>query len=100
MQFSDRLKELREDHGFTQDYVAGKLNVTRQSISSYEKGTSEPVLVNLVRLADLYNCSLDYLLCRTKEKSNLNVFSQDNKDFIINLIKLVNKYEVKRKARE
>lgn len=95
--FCDRLKELREDYGYTQDYVANKLNLTRQMISAYEKGTSEPTLSNLVKLADLYNCSLDYLLCRTKERTNLNIYNKDNKDFILKLIKLIDSYDIKNK---
>lgn len=95
--FCDRLKELREDYGYTQDYVANELNVTRQTISAYENGTTEPTLANLIKLADLYNCSLDYLLCRTKEKTNLNVSNKDNKEFILKLIKLIDNYDVKNK---
>ncbi|MBU3106716.1 helix-turn-helix domain-containing protein [Clostridium gasigenes] len=100
MQFYDRLKELREDNGLTQDYVSEKLNITRQSISSYQKGNSEPILSNLIKLADLYNCNLDYLLCRTKERCNLNVLNKENKEFILNILNLVDKYEIKRKARD
>ncbi|MBU3087459.1 helix-turn-helix transcriptional regulator [Clostridium gasigenes] len=100
MQFSDRLRELREDNGLTQDDVAERLNLTRQSVSSYEKGNSEPSLANLVKLAELYNCSCDYLLCITKERFNLNILNKDNKDFILNMLKLVDKYNIKRKARD
>lgn len=97
MQFQERLKELREEKGYTQDQVAEKLNVTRQTISAYEKGNSEPILSNLVTLADLYNCSIDYLLCRTKEKYNLNTLSKDNKEFLLEIIKLSENYDIKKK---
>lgn len=100
MQFSERLRELREDNGYTQDEIAEKLNLTRQSISNYEKGNSDPSLDNLVKLADIYNCSVDYLLCRTKERLNLNVLSRDNKDFVLTMLKLIDKYEFKRKTRD
>ena len=98
--FPDRLKELREDIGYTQDYVAEKLSVTRQTISAYEKGISEPTLSNLVKLADLYNCSIDYLLCRTKERINLNTFNKYNKELILGIIELINKYEIKKNKKD
>lgn len=36
MQLGDRLAELRKDYGYTQDYIADLLNVTRSSVSAYE----------------------------------------------------------------
>lgn len=59
-----RLVELRKVNGYTQWDVAEILNISRSTLSKYEKGILEPKLENLIKLADLYKVSCDYLLCR------------------------------------
>lgn len=58
------LKELREQYQFTQKQVAEKLGVVYQTYQSYELGINLPSLENFVKLADIYDVSLDYLLGR------------------------------------
>ena len=91
--FGDRLKELREEKEFTQEELGKFLNVSRQTISGYESGSIEPSIANLVKITDIFNISLDYLLCRTKERYNLNLEDKKNKDLIIDIIKVIEKYE-------
>ena len=57
-----RLKDLREDHDYTQTYIAKYLNMKQQQYSRYETGEFEISLENLIKLAKLYNVSVDYLL--------------------------------------
>lgn len=61
---STRLVHLRKIHGYTQWDVAEMINISRSTLSKYEKGVLEPNLENLIKLADLYKVSCDYLLCR------------------------------------
>ena len=61
---SKRIKELRLVSGYTQKYVADKIGVKYQSYQAYELGLSLPSLNNLVKLADLFDVSLDYLVGR------------------------------------
>ena len=63
---SERLKEIRIQHGYSQEYVATKLSVSRQAVSKWENGTSEPSTSNLLLLADLYGVSVDELLGRVR----------------------------------
>lgn len=94
----DILKELREDINLTQLEVAEKLSLTRQTISRYETGDIEPPISTLIKLADLYNCSLDYLTGRTKERYNINLLSKEKKIFVEEFIKSLDSYDlVKRK---
>ncbi len=93
----DILKELREDKGLNQSDLAIILNVSRQTISGYETGAIEPPFSTLVKLADIYNCSLDYLAGRTKEKHNLNLLNKDTKELLLELIEVVEKYNIKKK---
>lgn len=60
--FATRLKELRLEHGFSQQKVAEMLGLRQQSYARYEYGTGEPSLPTLVEIARLYNVTTDYLL--------------------------------------
>ena len=62
--FCDRLIEQRKPNKLTQRKVAESLGITQPSYIRYEKGDSEPTLENLVKLADLFDVSIDYLLGR------------------------------------
>ena len=66
MQKGDILKELREDVGYTQAYVAELLKTSRQYYSDYECEKYELPLHHLEFLADFFNVSTDYILGRTK----------------------------------
>jgi len=60
--FGMRLKELREAKRLSQADVAERLEVTRSTVSGYECNTITPSLEQLVKLAVLYNTSLDYMM--------------------------------------
>ena len=56
---SQRLKELRKLHNYTQDYVASMLGVVRQTYSHYETGKRTPNSETLYKLAGLYDVPID-----------------------------------------
>ena len=58
----ETLKARRTSRGFTQEYVAEALGVSRQAVSKWENGTSDPSTANLMALAKLYGLSVDELL--------------------------------------
>ena len=60
-----RLKECRKARGLTQMQVATYCDITEKAYQNYELMTREPKLEILVRIADLYQVSLDYLTGRT-----------------------------------
>ena len=62
MYISKRLKELRTASGFSQEKLAELLNVSRQTISSWENERSYPDVHNLIMLCDIYSVSLDDLM--------------------------------------
>ena len=66
-----RLKKIRIQKGISQIKLAMDLNVNQNSISRYESGLREPDYNTLIKLADYFNVSIDYLLYRT-ENPNLN----------------------------
>ncbi|MEF9952176.1 MAG: helix-turn-helix transcriptional regulator [Clostridium sp.] len=89
--FNERLRELREDKDLTQDELADHLNITRYQLSNYETGKSEPNIQTLILLADYFNVSLDYLLCRTKVKMNL-AFTQNKHSLLKEIENLLSNY--------
>lgn len=60
--FGMRLKELREARQLSQQEVAARLEVGRTTVSGYERNTITPSVEQLVRMAVLYNTSLDYMM--------------------------------------
>lgn len=62
--FGDRLKKMRTAAGMTQVAVAKKLKKSTSTIRMWELGNNEPDINTLVALSAMFDCSLDYLLCR------------------------------------
>lgn len=60
--FSEKLLELRRKEGLSQEQLADRLGVTRQSVSKWESGAAVPELSKLVALSDLFSVSVDYLV--------------------------------------
>lgn len=68
MTFGERLKDLRKKRSLTQSQLGEKLNVTKASISGYENDTRSPDRETLVKIAEIFNVTTDYLLGRTEDK--------------------------------
>lgn len=62
-----RIRDLRNDHGLTQKQIAELLNVSQNTYSQYEIGISRFPLDTVIKLAEYYNVSIDYLVGLTDE---------------------------------
>ena len=62
--FCERLKELRKAEKLTQRDMAEKLNIVQPSYIRYENGTAEPSQETLIKIAEIFDVSVDYLLGR------------------------------------
>ena len=62
---SERLRALRKEKGYTQLQVAVYCDITEKAYQNYELMTREPKMEILIRIAELYGVSLDYLVGRT-----------------------------------
>ena len=62
MTFAEKLAALRQKYGMTQEQVARAVGVTRQAVSRWERGTSLPDSVALLRLAEEFNVEPDWLM--------------------------------------
>ena len=63
MTFGDKIKKLRQEKGWNQEYVAQQLNISVPALSRYESGTYEPKSLSIISdFAKLYDVTTDYLL--------------------------------------
>ena len=75
--FCKTLKMLREANHLTRSEMAKKLNITSQAYANYENGNRKPNMDMIIKLADFFNVSTDFLLGRSnklKEKEEENVY--------------------------
>lgn len=67
------LKRLRKIHQYTQEEIAEKLDVSRQSVAKWESGESTPDIDSCIKLTKLYNVKLDDLVNHSEEKTGIIV---------------------------
>lgn len=84
MKFYEKLFELRKEKGYSQEELADKLNVARQTISKWENGTTTPDFDNLIEISKLFEISIDDLVGNNfvkeslkKEESDIEIDNQD-----------------------
>ena len=70
MEFAECLKTLRKQVKLTQGHIAEKLNISQQAYASWERGVKKPTQENLVKIAQVLNVSVDYLVGNSGEKSD------------------------------
>lgn len=70
MKMNDRLRIVRNEHGYTQEELADKMNVSQKTISSWETGRTSPKFEESRRLCELYGCTLEYLTGTKQHDSN------------------------------
>ena len=67
MEIGSKIKNARNEAGYTQERAAEALGISRQSISNWENGRSYPDIVSVIKMSDLYSVSLDHLLKEEEE---------------------------------
>lgn len=95
--FCKKVKQLRKEQSMTQEHLADLLNVSRTTVVRYEKGECEPDIATLIKLADIFNISLDYLLGRTEHRHNVSMLNKYNYELFIKFAELINQYEFTKK---
>lgn len=76
MTLGNKLSRLRKENNYTQEQLADMLGVSRQAISKWESDTTYPETEKLIRMSELFGCSLDYLL-KDKAETDNNVQTDD-----------------------
>jgi len=78
-----RITELRESRKMTQEELAKKLNISRASLSHYEKARREPDYETLQKIADYFQVSIDYMFGRTANSKE--ILDEHVRDFVDSL---------------
>lgn len=78
MKFSEKLINLRKMNGISQEELAGKLNVTRQTISKWELDQTSPDLNKLIDISKVFNISLDELVYGTEKADNVDEYKESS----------------------
>ncbi len=73
MAYYRRLRDLREDHDLTQNQLVAMLNMHKTTYTNYEQGKREIPFELVIRLAKLYNVSLDYIAGLSNELRPLDI---------------------------
>lgn len=81
--FGDRLRELREKSGMTQQQLAERIWVSKAAISNYELYERNPSPEILIKLAKVFHVSTDYLLGIEEERLFLDISGLDDEDILI-----------------
>lgn len=75
---ANRLQQLRKENGYTQEVLAEKLGISRQSISKWERAEASPDTDNLLALAKIYGISVDQLLDTSADVTIINTDDKKN----------------------
>lgn len=93
MSFSEKLYELRKKEGLSQEELAEKVNVSRQTISKWEMGQSSPEMEKLIVLSNIFNISLDELVGKEqpnkKESENIVNPKSNKKHKIFKIVTII-----------
>ncbi|MCO5822836.1 helix-turn-helix transcriptional regulator [Clostridioides difficile] len=75
----NRLRELRKEKGYSTQQVGELLNVHYVTIQNYETGRRKIDNETLIKLSNIYNVSIDYILCLTDNKGNVKLEEEEVK---------------------
>lgn len=73
MNYIKRIRDLREDYEYTQEYVAHYLHTSQTMYARYERGANELPIHHLISLCKLYNVTSDYILGLSNNKTSLEI---------------------------
>lgn len=107
MNLSDNLKKIRKDNNLSQEQLAEKLGVSRQSVSKWESGLAYPEMDKVLQICQLFNLNVDELLNQNikevkeskESKATVNKFIDDFLNFITKIIDMFSSMKFKEKIK-
>jgi len=91
MIIAKKIKELRQENNITQPQIAEKVGVAKSMISQWESEKNEPKATYIIRLAQFFNVSTDYLLGLSDDLGNVvNNNLSETENYLINLLRQLN----------
>ena len=92
MKFCEKLQKLRKDRGYSQEQLADLLEVSRQSVSKWESGTTYPEMDKLLSLCKIFNVTLDDLTNDNVTDKNIKERSKNNfSNLFYSILDIINK---------
>ena len=88
MRFGDRLRKLRTSMHISQEKLGELCGVSRSTIANYEVHRNMPDDIIKYKLCEIFDCSMDYLMCRTDKKSTESELDDEDINFVKNIKKL------------
>lgn len=85
MKFGDNLKKIRKEKKLSQEQLAEKVNVSRQSVSKWENGEAYPEMNNILELCKIFNCNINDLI-----HTDMSDISSLDEEIIMNVVKFNN----------
>ncbi|ATI75647.1 helix-turn-helix transcriptional regulator [Bacillus sp. FSL K6-1109] len=82
MALGARIRALREKENLTQKALAAKLNIPHQNLSNYERGFRQPDYETLIKIADFFEVTTDYLLRGVDPKAQDKIFEDEAKKIL------------------
>ena len=92
MEFKEIIKELRKSKDYSADYVAEKIDIPAGSYKKYESGILNPGVPVVIKLADFYGVSTDYLLGRTEIKAMAGTSPAEQLDVTVTEQEMIERY--------
>ena len=97
MNLSDNLKRIRKENNLSQEQLADKLGVSRQSVSKWESGQAYPEMDKVLQLCQLFNLNIDELLNQNikdvnnkkQAKNTFNKFLESALDYLTRVYKML-----------
>lgn len=107
MNLADNLKRIRKENNLSQEQLAEKLGVSRQSVSKWESGQAYPEMDKMLQLCEMFNLNMDDLLnqnisevnSKKKSKINVNKYIDSFLDFITKTTKMFGAMSLKEKVK-
>ena len=107
MNLAENLKKIRKDNNLSQEQLAEKLGVSRQSVSKWESNQAYPEMDKVLQICQLFNLNIDDLLNQDikevnnikQSKNNINKFIDDLLDFITKAIDMFSSMKFKEKVK-
>lgn len=107
MNLSENLKRIRKDNNLSQEQLAEKLSVSRQSVSKWESGQAYPEMDKVIQLCKMFDLNIDDLLNQDiketadnkQAKTNLNKFVEDFFDYITKTVEMFNSLTFKQQIK-
>lgn len=84
MKFNEKLFELRKEKGYSQEELADRLNVARQTISKWENGTTTPDFENLIELSKLFEISIDDFVGNDFKQEKIEEINNEDDIILVN----------------